>query len=1040
MYGGGDSAMGLFPLSAAFLSAGGIGTRGKPLETVGRKARGWGAGQPHYARSAAIRQTVGNGGAAKPEAKAHLRYARSVTEFFASKNGQRREDLFMKNSKIFRRGFAWLLTLSMCLGMLQVTAFAEETEAGAGGDVTVSVVNVSSDAPQVSSSDTAAVQQESSAPSADAPSGDAGNAEDSTAPADSSDDTEESENGTPAAGASEDAEDSESSALPAVDSDDETDGTDENDADIQAEQNEEETPEAAEDDAAGQDGTFNLAQTERPEQSDTVSVGTGTTEDQTEGSTPESGKNWEIFYDKENDVYKLTFNIDSDAEGDQVIDMTHALKLLNEYAQSAEKPKEPVKDFDEPGLSAEDQAKLDAYEKEKKDWDEKDYPWVCEMVDKMNRPGWASEHTMEEVVKEFNTNPYKGFYGIPSDAQAAIPVKPDVAEVDKDSPEYQEYLGKLAEYEAAYAEYQKDLIDYNRRLNADVLEPGDIRKFMIFLSSSSNHTYKYQEGSFTLATPDFGQQNSGVIGFDGQELKDNHVTKEETVNISLNFAPLRELYESCGVDPAAISLNTELTDMLEEVSGKEHWGGNEAVEKVLAALGYTEGGDLSQCVTDYILNYYGNDNIKYSSLSELFEKNALARADATATKMDRPCTFDGTKLSAILSASHRYDNFYQALFSFAYGDKADIEKLLGEMTETNGRFEYDNDEWTDDGLKNALYYYMAHKEIWETTDKYFQELLKEGLTADQATWASFMMALNIDGELSGNGWQLTKWPWYNSIKLEQMDIDFSLTKTDEETGEAITDSETGFQVYYIDKVKSDDGTVSDVKMYCSYDAETNSYTFVPTESTVWTKDGKLDINYAMMKDIVYYLQETVAPEGYERDTNVYIIMNEEDYNAMSDEDKAALGEFDKFLETQKSEDGLKVSVEFTNAKVQIPTTTPEEPTPPPTPEEPDDPTPPTTPDEPDRPTTPDEPDRDPDVDVPEPEVPLSDMPEEPFVSISEEDVPLADTPEEVEIDDPEVPMGDVPRTGDAPVFPLAAAALCICGMLLAKLGKGNKEM
>ena len=72
MYGGGDSAMGLFPLSAAFLSAGGIGTRGKPLETVGRKARGCGAGQPHYARSAAIRQTVGNGGAAKPEAKAHL--------------------------------------------------------------------------------------------------------------------------------------------------------------------------------------------------------------------------------------------------------------------------------------------------------------------------------------------------------------------------------------------------------------------------------------------------------------------------------------------------------------------------------------------------------------------------------------------------------------------------------------------------------------------------------------------------------------------------------------------------------------------------------------------------------------------------------------------------------------------------------------------------------------------------------------------------------------------------------------------------------
>ncbi len=321
------------------------------------------------------------------------------------------------------------------------------------------------------------------------------------------------------------------------------------------------------------------------------------------------------------------------------------------------------------------------------------------------------------------------------------------------------------------------------------------------------------------------------------------------------------------------------------------------------------------------------------------------------------------------------------LFSFAYGNEEDLDEILTWFDPEDDCWKT-NTSWTFHGAQNALYYYMAHKEIWETTDKYFQELLKEGLTADQATWASFMMALNIDGELTGNDWQNTQWPWYNSIKLEQMDIDFSLTKTDGETGEAITDSETGFQVYYIDKVKSDDGTVSDVKMYCSYDAETNSYTFVPTESTVWTKDGKLDINYAMMKDIVYYLQETVAPEGYERDANVYIIMNEEDYNAMSDEDKAALGKFDKFLETQKSEDGLKVSVEFTNAKVKIPTTTPEEPTPPP---------------------TPDEPDRDPDVDVPEPEVPLSDMPEEPFVSISEEDVPLADTPEEVEIDDPEVP-------------------------------------
>lgn len=1001
MYGGGDSAMGLFPLSAAFLSAGGIGTRGKPLETVGRKARGCGAGQPHYARSAAIRQTVGNGGAAKPEAKAHLRYARSVTEFFASKNGQRREDLFMKNSKIFRRGFAWLLTLSMCLGMLQVTAFAEETEAGAGGDVTVSVVNVSSDAPQVSSSDTAAAQQESSTPPADTPSSDAADTEDSTAPADSSDNTENPENDTPKADDSEDAEDSESPVLPAVDSDDETD---ENNADKQAEQNdveqdnaeqaEEETPETAEKEDSEQDGAFDLTQTERPEQSDTVSVGTGTTENQTEGSTPESGKNWEIFYDKENDVYKLTFNIDSDAEGDQVIDMTYALKLLNQYAQSGKAELEAKKE--EMRAELEDSEDYQQYKVEYAEYEKahaEDMVAVKQILTIYGSGYDITDKSDDELIAEFDKQ-FGTMFG-------ELAKKPEIPESIKGQLEAIEKLDD----------------DFKNRTEADVLEPGDIRKFMIFLSSSSNHTYKYQEGSFTLATPDFGLGNNpedGILGFDGQILPDKYVDKAE-YHVTLRCEPIRELLTAMGFDSFDVFNGPHGEDRTITEYLKVNYGGETVAESM----------------NNYILAYYNSkDGTEYASIDELVKNNPDAKAELTKTETsgNKWFTLNGEKFVVdVHLEAEKYNRFYEMLFSFAYGNEEDLDEILTWFDPEDDCWKT-NTSWTFHGAQNALYYYMAHKEIWETTDKYFQELLKEGLTADQATWASFMMALNIDGELTGNDWQNTQWPWYNSIKLEQMDIDFSLTKTDGETGEAITDSETGFQVYYIDKVKSDDGTVSDVKMYCSYDAETNSYTFVPTESTVWTKDGKLDINYAMMKDIVYYLQETVAPEGYERDANVYIIMNEEDYNAMSDEDKAALGKFDKFLETQKSEDGLKVSVEFTNAKVKIPTTTPEEPTPPPTPEEPD------------RPTTPDEPDRDPDVDVPEPEVPLSDMPEEPFVSISEEDVPLADTPEEVEIDDPEVPMGDVPRTGDAPVFPLAAAALCICGMLLAKLGKGSKEM
>lgn len=91
--------------------------------------------------------------------------------------------------------------------------------------------------------------------------------------------------------------------------------------------------------------------------------------------------------------------------------------------------------------------------------------------------------------------------------------------------------------------------------------------------------------------------------------------------------------------------------------------------------------------------------------------------------------------------------------------------------------------------------------------------------------------------------------------------------------------------------------------------------------------------------------------------------------------------------------------------------------------------PPTTPSNPSNPSTPD-------VTVPDSPTPLADVPE---IEVPEEDVPLADTPEEVEIDDPEVPLGDVPRTGDVPVFPLAVAVLGICGTLFAKLGKDSEE-
>lgn len=104
-------------------------------------------------------------------------------------------------------------------------------------------------------------------------------------------------------------------------------------------------PDASDDEESEPGKPFDLmTDTERPDQTDGVSVGTGTTDNnKLEDGTINSalGNNWDIFYDKENDVYNLTFNIKEDADGDQVIDLTKALELLGQYANDPENKNRP---------------------------------------------------------------------------------------------------------------------------------------------------------------------------------------------------------------------------------------------------------------------------------------------------------------------------------------------------------------------------------------------------------------------------------------------------------------------------------------------------------------------------------------------------------------------------------------------------------------------------------------------------------------------------------------------------------------------------
>ena len=339
---------------------------------------------------------------------------------------------------------------------------------------------------------------------------------------------------------------------------------------------------------------------------------------------------------------------------------------------------------------------------------------------------------------------------------------------------------------------------------------------------------------------------------------------------------------------------------------------------------------------------------------------------------------------------------------------------------------YENESWnTKQQYEKMLAEYMQHNEAWVQANNYFNQLLQAGVSAEAATWTSFMMAVNIDGQGTSNNWQSTLWSWYNSIQLEQRDEDLTINKTDED-GQVITGSETGFQIWYKDEE-------TQTNMYCMFDEANNAFTFVSDpNATVYTKDGVLDVEKALMKDILYYLQEVVPPEGFTQDTTIYIVCDPTlvDVEKVLAETENEYGEVAKYLGSLG--DG-KLTVNFVN--VRAPEETPDPtPTPTPTPSESPDPTPTPTPDIPDEPDEPiDEPDvpldpgpDEPDEPIDEPDVPLDPTPDIPDEPIDEPDVPLAPGEPEEPIDDPEVPLADVPKTGDMAglwfLMALAAAA------------------
>ena len=392
---------------------------------------------------------------------------------------------------------------------------------------------------------------------------------------------------------------------------------------------------------------------------------------------------------------------------------------------------------------------------------------------------------------------------------------------------------------------------------------------------------------------------------------------------------------------------------------------------------------------DYILDYYRKaDGSKYDSVSDLLKNDpkALKELSRSGSSMPNdPNTGNNTGNNTVkMDPSTLYDNFYKNVLSFKVGNQDTVDSEAGGNVDHN----HSHGQWAADGTQETIGDYMADKlnetpGAWDKANAYFNTLLASGLTEDEATWAAFAMATNIDFQNAGNDYQNTAWSWYASMVLHQTDGTLDLTKTDKKTGEIIGDDEgEGQTSFYLWKYETDKETGEKDTMYCTYVEPTYTtnkageqvlekdgfYCWVkydPSKDkltyTVTTTNGKLNIDYALLENVVYYLQEAIAPDGYDTDPEIYVICDEESYKELEGTEvtNPATGATSKVTADSwlgSILGGKTLSINFMNTATVVPDPDPE-PTPDP------DPVPPVDPDIPVDPANPDNPpvkDADPD--------------------------------------------------------------------------------
>lgn len=622
-------------------------------------------------------------------------------------------------------------------------------------------------------------------------------------------------------------------------------------------------------------------------------------------------KDYEYIYDKETGKFKVTFNIKEDAKGDQTIELSKVMEEINAAGK---------KQFDE-WFKTEDGAKeLD---------DAQFYGSTIRQsfggVEYIYNPVNGTASLYEEpgcttVFDVYLTNGSKHTYVYKNNSFTVS--TPDMSNSDHtgvtgfDGQELPEdytkgFLSPKYDIEnASTTGVIEDLVDKALQDTQSQWQYGIDKDGNL----TTSHSQKLTKKDIKIGTPVYKIRNKYYLyseKYDCYYGEFNQAQIEENPKGSGKYVV--KLVPSSGKNNYAIKADGS-NYYAPYVRGSEINALKPSASRIqMAVKNYLSKNNTT--LAQEVLKYYNEkDGTSYATIEELLSKNETAMDELTKSG-----AADNASLKSLdpmlLHSSSQYDNFYQNIFSFNVGSQEDMKKFLENENLGHG---HSHGNWATDGCEMTIGDYMADKlnetdGAWDKANAYFNALLRSGVSSEEATWVAFTMATNIDGPRADNDYQNTAWNWYSSMVLKQQDGTFNLTKVDtdgSQLGDDEGEGQTSFYLWYIDsKTETDEQgnqKTTDVTKYCVYvdpvyetvenEDGTKSQKLVKDgyygwveydpdnkelNYTVSTTNGTLNIDYALLEGVVYYLQEKAAPDGYKVDSNIYVICDEESYQQMT---------------------------------------------------------------------------------------------------------------------------------------------------------------